>query len=183
MYSVYDVMYNGGAQCFSYQTSSSPLPRVVNVKLADYGISRFANPGGVKGEEGTPGYLAPEAIRRRGEDQAFDEKVCTHLHIKIPPHASSTCSYVHLTFIFTYAHIMHTLTHTLTCTHTVKFLIYQLNISIPLHICTHLHMQHVVHSDLTTPHVPLLIHPTHPYTHISHTLPHTFTHTHMSSSG
>eukprot|EP00731_Ephydatia_muelleri_P016582 Em0009g1006a len=47
----------------------------VNVKLADYGISRFANPGGVKGEEGTPGYLAPEAIRRRGEDQAFDEKV------------------------------------------------------------------------------------------------------------
>lgn len=49
---------------------------VINVKLADYGISRFANPGGVKGEEGTPGYLAPEAIRRRGEDQAFDEKVC-----------------------------------------------------------------------------------------------------------
>ncbi len=47
----------------------------VNFKLADYGISRFANPGGVKGEEGTPGYLAPEAIRRRGEDQAFDEKV------------------------------------------------------------------------------------------------------------
>ena len=47
----------------------------VNAKLADYGISRFANPGGVKGEEGTPGYLAPEAIRRRGEDQAFDEKV------------------------------------------------------------------------------------------------------------
>ena len=46
-----------------------------NVKLADYGISRFANPGGVKGDEGTPGYLAPEAIRRRGEDQAFDEKV------------------------------------------------------------------------------------------------------------
>ncbi len=43
--------------------------------MADYGISRFANPGGVKGEEGTPGYLAPEAIRRRGEDQAFDEKV------------------------------------------------------------------------------------------------------------
>ena len=59
---------------------------VVNIKLADYGISRFANPGGVKGEEGTPGYLAPEAIRRRGEDQAFDEKVwmyeitCTHTH-------------------------------------------------------------------------------------------------------
>ena len=56
----------------------------VNAKLADYGISRFANPGGIKGEEGTPGYLAPEAIRRRGEDQAFDEKVgclggCCHM--------------------------------------------------------------------------------------------------------
>ncbi|XP_019852360.1 PREDICTED: leucine-rich repeat serine/threonine-protein kinase 1-like [Amphimedon queenslandica] len=47
----------------------------VNAKLADYGISRFANPGGIKGEEGTPGYMAPEAIKRRGEDQAFDEKV------------------------------------------------------------------------------------------------------------
>ena len=38
-------------------------------------LTRFANPGGIKGEEGTPGYMAPEAIRRRGEDQAFDEKV------------------------------------------------------------------------------------------------------------
>ena len=54
---------------------SLDLDDPVNAKLADYGISRFANPGGVKGEEGTPGYLAPEAIRRRGEDQAFDEKV------------------------------------------------------------------------------------------------------------
>lgn len=54
---------------------SLDLDNPVNAKLADYGISRFANPGGVKGEEGTPGYLAPEAIRRRGEDQAFDEKV------------------------------------------------------------------------------------------------------------
>lgn len=48
---------------------------VLNIKLADYGISRFANPSGVKGQEGTPGYVAPEALRRRGEDQAFDEKV------------------------------------------------------------------------------------------------------------
>ena len=54
---------------------SQDVEEAVNIKLADYGISRFANPGGVKGEEGTPGYLAPEAIRRRGEDQAFDEKV------------------------------------------------------------------------------------------------------------
>ena len=41
--------------------------------------NRFANPGGIKGEEGTPGYMAPEAIKRRGEDQAFDEKV--HIHV------------------------------------------------------------------------------------------------------
>eukprot|EP00731_Ephydatia_muelleri_P005646 Em0002g1822a len=47
----------------------------VNIKLADYGISRFANPGGVKGIEGTPGYQAPETIQRKGEEQAFDEKV------------------------------------------------------------------------------------------------------------
>lgn len=47
----------------------------VNIKLADYGISRFANPGGVKGDQGTPGYMAPEALKKRGEDQAFDEKV------------------------------------------------------------------------------------------------------------
>ena len=99
IYSVYDVMYNGGAQCFSYQTSSSPLPCVVNVKLADYGISRFANPGGVKGEEGTPGYLAPEAIRRRGEDQAFDEKVCTFNNLTCPTTTSSLslslCTHTH----------------------------------------------------------------------------------------
>ena len=58
---------------------------VVNIKLADYGISRFANPSGVKGQEGTPGYVAPEALRRRGEDQAFDEKVtcCNNLVIAI----------------------------------------------------------------------------------------------------
>ena len=47
----------------------------VNVKLADSGISKFSHPGGVRGEEGTAGYIAPEAILRRGEDQVFDEKV------------------------------------------------------------------------------------------------------------
>ena len=44
-------------------------------------LSRFANPGGIKGEEGTPGYMAPEAIRRRGEDQAFDEKVSSYYNV------------------------------------------------------------------------------------------------------
>lgn len=57
--------------------SLDPLD-ILNIKLADYGISRFANPSGVKGQEGTPGYVAPEALRRRGEDQAFDEKVVHH---------------------------------------------------------------------------------------------------------
>ena len=59
------------------------MDAAVNAKLADYGISRFANPGGIKGEEGTPGYMAPEAIRRRGEDQAFDEKVCIFTSIVV----------------------------------------------------------------------------------------------------
>ena len=54
----------------------------VNVKLADYGISRHANPSGVRGYEGTIGYMAPEAIRKREEDKIIDEKVislCTLL--------------------------------------------------------------------------------------------------------
>ena len=67
----------------------------VNVKLADYGISRFANPGGVKGEEGTPGYLAPEAIRKRGEDQAFDEKVSKHKESSMYVHVYTCTSYMY----------------------------------------------------------------------------------------
>ncbi|PAA77610.1 hypothetical protein BOX15_Mlig015348g2 [Macrostomum lignano] len=35
---------------------------VVNVKLSDYGISRFATPYGFSQPEGTPGYRAPEVI-------------------------------------------------------------------------------------------------------------------------
>ena len=31
---------------------------------------------GLKGEElGTPGFMAPEAMRKKGNDSAFDEKV------------------------------------------------------------------------------------------------------------
>lgn len=71
---------------------SLDIDEPVNAKLADYGISRFANPGGIKGEEGTPGYLAPEAIRRRGEDQAFDEKVSWH--------AYNLCDPIMITFLF-----------------------------------------------------------------------------------
>ena len=75
---------------------SMEIDKPVNAKLADYGISRFANPGGIKGEEGTPGYLAPEAIRRRGEDQAFDEKVsgyvCDSIMAILFVHCVFSCS-------------------------------------------------------------------------------------------
>ena len=44
---------------------------LLNVKLSDYGISCFATPQGVAGEEGTPGYQAPEIRTGIG----YDEKV------------------------------------------------------------------------------------------------------------
>ena len=44
---------------------------LLNVKLSDYGISCFATPQGVDGEEGTPGYQAPEIRTGVG----YDEKV------------------------------------------------------------------------------------------------------------
>ena len=45
---------------------------IVHVKLSDYGISRFATPQGILGEEGTPGFQAPEV--RTGS--TYNEKVC-----------------------------------------------------------------------------------------------------------
>ena len=110
-------------KCFT----SSPFPLAVNVKLADYGISRFANPGGVKGEEGTPGYLAPEAIRRRGEDQAFDEKVCTF--IAVPQRAPLLSPFGHsthtLTQTYSHTHTHKKHTHTHTKTHTLTHILTQ----------------------------------------------------------
>ena len=44
---------------------------LVHVKLSDYGISRFATPQGMLGEEGTPGFQAPEV--RAGS--TYNEKV------------------------------------------------------------------------------------------------------------
>lgn len=46
----------------------------VNVKLADYGISRLALPTGIKGFGGTIGFLAPEILRHNG-DEEYTEKV------------------------------------------------------------------------------------------------------------
>ena len=45
------------------------LPSQINVKLADYGISRFSTFEGLKLQEGTPSYRAPEVIR--GETYSF----------------------------------------------------------------------------------------------------------------
>ncbi|XP_068741133.1 leucine-rich repeat serine/threonine-protein kinase 1-like isoform X3 [Montipora capricornis] len=45
---------------------------LLNVKLSDYGISCFATPQGVAGEEGTPGYQAPEIRTGAGYDEKVD---------------------------------------------------------------------------------------------------------------
>lgn len=45
---------------------------LLNVKLSDYGISCFATPQGVAGEEGTPGYQAPEIRTGVGYDEKVD---------------------------------------------------------------------------------------------------------------
>lgn len=51
-----------------------PEPRVedhplnkVYVKIADYGISRIAQPSGSKGFGGTEGFMAPEIMRHNGK--------------------------------------------------------------------------------------------------------------------
>ena len=38
----------------------------VSIKLADYGISKYCTPEGVRGSEGTPAYLPPEVVLHRG---------------------------------------------------------------------------------------------------------------------
>ncbi|XP_067017125.1 leucine-rich repeat serine/threonine-protein kinase 1-like isoform X3 [Acropora muricata] len=45
---------------------------LLNVKISDYGISCFATPQGVAGEEGTPGYQAPEIRTGVGYDEKVD---------------------------------------------------------------------------------------------------------------
>ncbi|GAB6033061.1 hypothetical protein CHUAL_012677 [Chamberlinius hualienensis] len=47
---------------------------LVNVKLADYGISRSTLPTGTKGFGGTEGFMAPEIMRHNGEEE-YTEKV------------------------------------------------------------------------------------------------------------
>ena len=46
----------------------------IEVKLADYGVSRTVLPSGAKGFTGTPPFIAPEIIQHSGEE-AYTEKV------------------------------------------------------------------------------------------------------------
>ena len=48
-----------------------------NVKISDYGISKFATPYGLKAMEGTPGYRAPEVIRGTS---TYNTQVCCKDH-------------------------------------------------------------------------------------------------------
>ena len=53
----------------------------VLVKLADFGISRLVAPGGlVRGEGGTPGFMAPEIVLFRG-DEAYTQKASLQIFI------------------------------------------------------------------------------------------------------
>ena len=45
----------------------------VDVKLADYGISRLSLPTGAKGFGGTEGFMAPEIMRFNGEEEYTDK--------------------------------------------------------------------------------------------------------------
>ena len=55
---------------------SESLSAPVNVKLADYGISRTVTAGGLNNECGTPGYQAPEQIlSRKSRGESFDLRV------------------------------------------------------------------------------------------------------------
>lgn len=48
----------------------------VDVKLADYGISRISLPTGAKGFGGTEGFMAPEIMRFNGEEEYTDKVDC-----------------------------------------------------------------------------------------------------------
>lgn len=52
----------------------------INIKIADYGISRVTLPSGIKGFGGTEGFMAPEIMKHNGEEE-YTEKV-SGLNIK-----------------------------------------------------------------------------------------------------
>jgi len=60
---------------------------LLNVKLSDYGISCFATPQGVAGEEGTPGYQAPEIRTGVGYDEkVMEEESCNSQDVMLFKH-------------------------------------------------------------------------------------------------
>ena len=64
---------------------SLDINEAVNIKLADYGISRqLVGIGATGGQKGTPGFSAPEVERK----DMFDKKVSTTLytHAHTPSH-------------------------------------------------------------------------------------------------
>ena len=48
----------------------------VDVRLADYGISRMSLPSGTKGFGGTPPFIAPEILQHAGKDIYTDKVNC-----------------------------------------------------------------------------------------------------------
>ena len=59
---------------WSFPEPGSVSVQDVNLKLADYGISRAVVVAGVKGLIGTSGFIAPEIIKFRGKEN-YTKKV------------------------------------------------------------------------------------------------------------
>ena len=54
-------------------------PDYVDAKLADYGVSQFYTPGGLRRHKGTEEYMAPELFRSHN-NLTYDEKViCAYI--------------------------------------------------------------------------------------------------------
>ena len=58
---------------FPAPTVSEPENHQVLLKLTDYGISRSVSLGGIKGFQGTPGYMAPEILQYTGKESYSDK--------------------------------------------------------------------------------------------------------------
>ena len=70
---------------------SEDLDAPVNLKLSDYGISKYCWSGGTVGLVGTPGYQAPEIL----DGLPYDEKVChcsVSIHVLIVAGFSLDCA-------------------------------------------------------------------------------------------
>ena len=70
---------------------SEDLDAPVNLKLSDYGISKYCWSGGTVGLVGTPGYQAPEIL----DGLPYDEKVChcsVSIHVLVVAGLSLDCA-------------------------------------------------------------------------------------------